>query len=40
LVNIKINSVYVTLGTCYSVRMTVWYTGAYAPVYQTVARNM
>jgi len=29
------NCVYVTLGTCYSVWMTVWYAGAYAPAYQT-----
>jgi len=29
------NCVYVTLGTCYSVWMTVWYVGAYAPSYQT-----
>jgi len=28
------NCVYATLGTCYSVRMTVWYVGAYAPAYQ------
>jgi len=30
------NCVYATLGTCYSVWMTVWYAGAYAPAYQTV----
>ena len=27
---------YATLGTCYSVWMTVWYAEAYAPAYQTV----
>ena len=27
--------VFATLGTCYSVWMTVWYAGAYAPAYQT-----
>jgi len=30
------NCVYATFGTCYSVWMTVWYVGAYAPAYQTV----
>ena len=30
------NCVYATLGTCYSVWMTVWYAGAYAPEYQTI----
>ena len=30
------NNIYATLGTCYSVWMTVWYAGAYAPAYQTV----
>jgi len=30
------NCVYATLGPCYSVWMTVWYVGAYAPAYQTV----
>jgi len=29
------NCVYVTLVTCYSMWMTVWYVGAYAPTYQT-----
>ena len=29
------NCVFATLGTCYSVWMTVWYAGAYAPAYQT-----
>jgi len=34
-------TVYATLGTCYSVWMTVWYAGAYAPDDgHTVARNM
>ena len=28
--------VFVTLGTCYSVWMTIWYAGAYAPAYQMV----
>jgi len=28
--------VYVTLGTCYSVWMTVWYAGACVPAYETV----
>ena len=28
---------FATLGTCYSVWMTVWYAAAYAPAYQTVA---
>jgi len=32
------NCVYVTLGTCYSAWMTVWYEGAYAPAYQAVCR--
>ena len=30
------NCIYVTLGTCCSVWMTVWYAGAYAHAYQTV----
>jgi len=30
------NCVFATHGTCYSVWMTVWYAGAYAPAYQTV----
>jgi len=25
------------IGTCYSVQLTVWYAGAYAPAYQTVS---
>jgi len=25
------------IGTCYSVQLTVWYAGAYAPTYQTVS---
>jgi len=29
-------TVFVTHGTCYSVWMTVWYAGAYAPAFQTV----
>jgi len=32
----KRNCVSATLGTCYSVWMTVWYAGAYASAYQTV----
>jgi len=31
--------VYATLGTCYSLWMTVWYAGAYAPAYQTVTHT-
>jgi len=31
--------IYATLGTCYSVWMTVWYEGAYAPAYQTVTHT-
>ena len=30
------NCIYATLVTCYSVWMTVWYVGVYAPAYQTV----
>ena len=33
------NCVCVTLGTCYSVWMTVWYAGAYAPAHQTVVHT-
>ena len=34
------NCIYATLGTCYSVWLTVWNAGAYAPAYQTVIHTM
>ena len=31
--------IYTTLGTCYSVWVTVWFAGAYAPAYQTATHT-